>query len=489
MKRTDRHSRKALRAIIEDNALSVVPPDQRKGGGALLFNSAAVVITLLTLTATGTVTILAGTKLGLLVGVLSMIIGAALGWGTGNVCQVSGTSSTVTARYYGLGIQGSLLASFVFAFMMIGFLAIENVLLYNGTLFMFGWHPTLRNAVMIYGAFTLLWIAVTTFGLGAVQRSSSFFTIVTSILLVVVMALAALKAASLGHTVNSVITYSPKHIRFSTAFAMLAGEAGAIALISADFARYARSKKDVGIMTVGGAILINIVMVAVGALIMQLGGHIVLKYLTDPTNASISASVSGTTIGQKLQVIQDTNVGAYFVIIAGIVGFAVMYSAQIKAQVVNNYSSSLALSNFVARISRRYPGRLVMVVGANFLALVAIATGIVNSISTFLSIIAILTMSLCVLIMTDYYVIRRRRPAIHDQAERYNVAGIVSLLVGTAVGYGLDALDITHLGFLAAMVVTFILYIPLRRLVWRPEVPRLAKDIGASRPTAGLRNG
>ncbi len=53
----------------------------------------------------------------------------------------SGTSSTVTARFYGLGTRGSALASLIFAFMILGFLALENALLYYAPVHV-RWAPT-----------------------------------------------------------------------------------------------------------------------------------------------------------------------------------------------------------------------------------------------------------------------------------------------------------------------------------------------------------
>ncbi len=48
-----------------------------------------------------------------------------------------------------------------------------------------------------------------------------------------------------------------------------AGSAGALALVDADFARYARSTKDVGILAVGGAVMIDIVVVVLGTIIIH----------------------------------------------------------------------------------------------------------------------------------------------------------------------------------------------------------------------------
>ena len=44
-----------------------------------------------------------------------------------------------------------MIASAIYGFMILGFLGLENALLYNGTLFAFGWPDTMFNRIVIYG--------------------------------------------------------------------------------------------------------------------------------------------------------------------------------------------------------------------------------------------------------------------------------------------------------------------------------------------------
>lgn len=123
-------ARPDLRAVIEDNALQSVPSEQRQSGWKLFANTAGVGSTLVVLGVGAAVTFTAGTKWGLVVALIAAVFGSTIGWGVGRVCQVAGTSSTVTSRFFGLGSRGSAVASLVFAFMILGFLALENALLY-----------------------------------------------------------------------------------------------------------------------------------------------------------------------------------------------------------------------------------------------------------------------------------------------------------------------------------------------------------------------
>ena len=166
----DTPRRPDLRAVIEDNALQSVPPEQRQSGWSLFANTAGVGSTLVVLSIGAAVSFTAGTKWGLVVALVAAVFGSALGWAVGRVCQATGTSSTVTSRFHGLGARGSALASLIFAFMILGFLALENALLYHGTIFMFGWEPSAANKIGIYGVLTLFWIVLTTLGSVLVRR-------------------------------------------------------------------------------------------------------------------------------------------------------------------------------------------------------------------------------------------------------------------------------------------------------------------------------
>lgn len=455
-------SRTDLRAVIEDHALRPVPLDQRKSGWGLFANTAGVGSTLVILGIGAGVTFTAGTKWGLLMGLVATVFGSLMGWGVGRVCQASGTSSTVTSRFYGLGATGSALASVIFAFMVLGFLALENALLYYGTIFMFGWEPNTANKIGIYGVLTIVWILLTTFGLGLVQKVSLWLTSIAAVLFVAITIVALVRSQI---SIGDIWNFAPPHVGFSEVTAGLsavAGIAGALALTGADFGRYARSSKDVAIMATGGSIVVNFLVVVIGTIIFQAGNTVVASYLADPAHADRAASQAGGTVAEKISFMSQANPGAYFIVLAGFIGFIVMYAAQAKAQVINTYSGSLALSNLSDALFRTSPGRLVMVVLGNVIGLIAIWANILDQINKWLGALGILTTSLCVLMIVDYFVVRRGEAARADRVERFNWAGVIALVVSSVIAYELQDHDVTHLGFLVAMVLTTVIYAGLR---------------------------
>jgi cytosine permease len=466
---TTDHGAAGLRAQIEDHALTAVPAAERRSGWGLMMNTAGIVSTLIQLAIGGGVTLIAGVKWGIVAGVLVAVFGGTLGWLVGHVAYKAGTSSTVTSRFYGLGVRGSALASLVFTFMIIGFLALENALLYYGTLFMFGWAPNTANAIGIYGVLTVAWIALTTFGLKLVQRIS---TILLAAFVVITVVMVGMALAQSGTSFGEVLSAGPvapgfnsDGERFGAVLAILAGSAGALALTDADFARYARSSKDVGILAVGGALMIDVVVVVLGALIVHAGGELVTTYLEQ--HPGVALTQQGDTIADKVGWMVNHNAGAYFIVLAGFLGFVLMYAAQAKAQVLNTYSGSLALSNLFDGLFGRNVGRFAMVVLGNVIGILFVAGDILGLVFRYLGILGVTTTAIAGVIIADFFIVRRRQVADLSRIESVNWAGVVSVGASSAAGATLAETGVTQLGFLVTLVVVLVLYPVLRLFVLR----------------------
>ncbi|MFK4105752.1 purine-cytosine permease family protein [Streptomyces sp. NPDC019531] len=464
-----------VRARMEDHALTAVPDSERRSGWRLMTNTAGIASTLIQLAIGAGVTLIAGVGYGILAGVVVAVFGGTLGWLVGHVSYKSGTSSTVTARHYGLGRRGSAIASFIAAFVVLGFLGLENALLYYGTLFMFGWSPSTANAVLIYGVLTVAWIALTAFGLKLVLRTSMVLVIAFTVLTVVLAVLALTKShTSLSDVLSAgpaVPGYSGQGERFTAVLSILAGSAGALALIDADTARYARSSRDVGILAFGGAIMIDVFIVVLGTIVIHAGSGVVGDYLH--AHPGLAASQVGSTTADKVAWMVMNNSGAYFVVLGGFIGFLLMWAAQAKAQVLNTYSGSLALTNLAHSLTGRNPGRVVMVVAGNVIGLVFVAGDILGLVNSWLGILGVSSTALAGVIIADFFIVRRRRIAEADQLEEVNWAGVISVLAAAGTGATLQETGVTSLGFLVSLTMVLVLYPALRCSVLRPR--RLAR--------------
>ena len=455
----------SLKAAIDDNALNPVPLADRRSGWYLMANTAGVGTTLALLLIGGSASYLVGTKWTLILGVTAAVFGSILGTLVGRVCQSTGMTSTATMRFHGLGLSGSSVGSLIFAIMIIGFIGIENTLLYYGTLFLLGWSPDAYNAVLIYGLLAITWIVLSTFGIKVVQKTSLALTLISGVLIVYVTFLAVSKS---DMTFNQILASAPSSVEvadLAIAFSSMIAIAGALSLFGADSARYARNLRDVAIMSVGGSLIVNFFFVALGAALYQAGDSLVARYLDDAANYSLSSSLSGASTLDKVQGLAHSNTGAYFIILVGTLGFVVMYCAQVKAQVINSYTGSFALANLFEVTIRRKPNRFAMIIVVNALALLAVAVDILSAYATFLSILGILIFSLCALVVTDHSMTKIRNKTGAELVEKVNWAGIIAISTGSVTSYILTATGALPFGFLATVGLTPLVYVILRRTI------------------------
>ena len=466
-KHTDGMSNKVRneREVIDDYSLNRVPEEQKKSGWALSWLSMGIVSTLVQLLIGSYVAAVAGMKLAILADVVVAIFGGTLGWLVANVSFREGLSSTVTSRFYGFGARGSVITSGIFGFMILGFLALENALLYFGTLFALGWSDTIFHAVLIFGILTVVWIVLTTYGVNQVMKVSSYLLIAFLVLLAYIFYIAAFASGTPFSTIINHPALIPNMgsplTRLGIAITTLAGSAGALALVDADYARYAKTKRDIPIMAYAGSIMMDIVTMIVGSVIVFGATGPVISYF-------MAQGFSSTAAQAKAQAMAQYNTGAYFIVLSSIAGFLLMYAAQAKAQVLNTYSGSLALVNFFDVVFKRRPGRLAMVILGNVVALIMIAVGILGFIASWLNVLGIITTSFAAVMIADYYIVRHSNRADYSSVETVNIAGVISITVATFLGTYMENTGIFPLGFLAALFIVIILYPVLRTKIFTP---------------------
>ena len=446
----------SLAVAAEDHALASVPPEDRKSGIKLSLSPVSVATALVIFAIGGFTVVFAGFTAGIIAGVLIAAFGVFLGKALGGMAYRTGMSSTITSRFFGFGLRGSSIGSVIFTFMILGFLAMEAALLYEGTLLMFGLPDTWPIRILIYGVLTLLWIGLAIFGLKPALRATGILTLIT-ILVAIYMVIQIYVIQ--GTDPMQVFTYQgvvPGGLwpKLEAAIGVMGATAGTIALVTTDFARYCRNDRDVTILALAGPIVQNIVMTVLGALIVIGGMPAVIDYLM-ARNAGMSpadAAAAGSTF-----VMQNT--GAFFVIFAGWIGFITIYAAQAKAQAINAYSGSLSLVNLVDALTGWKPGRPAMVVVGNIIALVMIAAGILGQFAAYLAYLGCMTLGMCGVMIADYYIVRRGR---YDRAthkvEKWNWAGVATLVLSAAVGIILMATGVFALGFLVSFVLALAVY-------------------------------
>ena len=457
----------SIAASIEDHALEMVPASDRQGWLQLSWNTVGIVTTLIQLFVGALTAFVAGMPIALLGGFIVMVIGALLGWGVGHIAYKTGLSSTVMSRIHGFGKNGSMITAIIFGFMIIGFIALENVLLYKGLLFYFGVADSLQMQILIYGLLTLSWILLTAFGFGLVTKVSSWLVVLFLAVLVYIMWGVV---GSSSYSVSDVASFTsqlPTEVltamhaatwgdKLALCVNILIGSAGALALIDGDLGRYARRSKDVAIAAFLGNAFMDIGMLFIGGAVMYAGMSELVTYYVSTGMTQEAA--------QKMALESPDSVAAAFIVFGGVLGAILMLLAQAKAQVLNTYSASLSLTNLMDAALNWRPGRLMFVILANVIAILMLLGSILDWFNSFITILGILTTCISGIIIADYFIVHPRLNEAQvniNKTESYNWSGILVCAAGFILAhYVLNS--IIKIEFFTALIFSVIAYPPLR---------------------------
>lgn len=456
-------------AVIDDHALERVPDGERENWLKIAWNTVGLVTTLVIMFFGAVVCFVAGVRIALAAGVVSFAIGSGLGWALARVTVETGWSNTLITRRYGLGLRGSALASVIFGFLIVGFLAVENGLLYRGFLFFLGWDDDWTARILLYGSMTLCWILLTTFGFKLVTRQSSLMII--GFLVVLVWMLGVVLTGPAADTVDGLwfgsqldaATLAGMGIqsdadKFVFALNLLVGPACALALNTADFGRYGKSTGHVAAAAMIAIFVQSLLMMLVGGVLMKFAAPAMVEYFTEAAGMAPEAA--------RQQVLRSPDsIAATFMVFGGIIGFALMILAQAKAQVLNNYSSSLCIANLADAVFGWRPGRFTFVVLANVIALIMLYGEILHFVEEWIKLLGVLLSALAATIILDYYVVSRK---FSGEVSAVNWAGVVSILLAVYSAHWLLK-PYQPIEVLTSLVAVAVLYPTLRLGPLRPR--------------------
>lgn len=457
----------SLAGRMDDHALDAVPTGERRTWLDLTWNTAGIVTTLAILFFGALVSFVAGIRIALTAGAITFLFGTAIGWLLARVAVATGQSNTLITREHGLGRRGSALASLIFGLLIIGMLALENALLYEGVRFFLGFEDGPLARAAVYGLLTLAWIALTAFGFALVSRFSSLMLLAFLAVLGVVLARifadsAVTPAEAMSYTSRlpadalagmGIVTERDKLV---FAINILIGPACALPLVAVDYSRYARSTLDAGLaVTLGNFVQVVVVTLLGGVIVYAAEAGLVRHYMQ-------SGGLDATAAAARV-LSSPYSIAAAFMLFGGAIGFVLMVVAQSKAQVLNCYGASLALTNLFDAAGGWRPGRFTFVVLANALGLAMIFGHLLELVEAWISMLGVLLASLSCLIVSDYYLARRllARAGRAVPAGDFNLAGIASLALGILASQQVPA-DLLPVPALTAFVLVLVCYTPLR---------------------------
>ena len=272
----------------------------------------------------------------------------------------------------------------------------------------------------------------------------------------------ALSGTPIGEilTFGSQFSASTGVVEFIGAFNILIGATGAMTLVNADTSRYARTKKDVLMINIFGNLMQSVVMLLAGGIVAYVGIEFVADYYVANMNMTV----------EQAQAVAFNDMGAFFIILGGVVGFILMFLANGKAQVLNTYSGSLALTNLFSAIGLK-GNRALFVVIANVLALLMIYVDILGLVESWLDALGVLTTCMATIIIVDNYFVRKKLQlgASDNRTEAVNIAGILTLVLSASTALYLSTAGIFPIPFLASTSISLIMYPVLRMYVFKPS--------------------
>ena len=460
-----------LSKIIEDHALERVPDGERENWLKITWNTVGLITTLVIMFFGAVVCFVAGVKIALLAGIFSFAIGTVLCWALARITVETGFSNTLITRRYGLGVRGSALASIIFGFLIIGFLAVENGLLYRGFLFFFEMNDDWGTRILLYGSMTIAWIILTAFGFAVVTRTSSFM-IIGFLIVLCWMVFTVLREADAG--IGDGLLFDSQlnaealarmgiestSDKFVFALNLLVGPACALALNTADFGRYGKSTGHVATAAMIAIFMQSLVVMVIGGIVMKSAAPVMIAYFTDVEGLSTEAA--------RQQVLQSPDsIAATFMVFGGLIGFLLMILAQAKAQVLNNYSSSLCLANLFDAVFRWRPGRLIFVVLANVIALVMLYGEILHFVEEWIKLLGVLLSALAATIILDYYFVSKRLPPQGEEPVTVNWAGVIAIISAVICAHWL-LIPYQPIPVLSSLACVAVIYPLLRLTLFRP---------------------
>ena len=191
-------------------------------------------------------------------------------------------------------------------------------------------------------------------------------------------------------------------------------------------------------------------------------GALIVYYGFEQSFAYFSAQGMDATLAANAAV---TNPGVSLVLASGGIGLAIICLSQMKVETSNSIGGANAVSNLFDSLFGRKLAWPVAVIIANAIGLAFILGNILDQVNAFMSYGSILTSSWCILLITDYYIVRGKMGIgaqgidLGAREHTVNWRGVGTLVAVSAVASVLYATNILQIPFLLVAPASMIIYI------------------------------
>lgn len=435
---------------MESYAVKRVPSGQR-------WPSLAILLVL-----TGNVTAMfffsLGTQFSFLVGfpgallpIAYMVIGATvLGSLIMTIASKEGLNMVLLSRGLGFGAKGSAVASLVYGINYIFYFLFEGSIVSHALSQYFGIGLNSPTSTVVFALVGALALAFAWRGMHSMNILQRFGMPIFLVLFIVGMVMLAQ-----GYTLVGPGQWEATEPGGATAmwqaFSLANGQIVFQALMATDYGRFTRP--SIGYRGTGKIVLAEMLMITVVMLLGMLISYTVLPSLTGP-DALLSA----------------TDPGFLFALFMGLTGVLFTVITQIRINVMNLYSGSLAFSNTWDALSSRRVRRNWWMVALLVVGVVLYPINILQYTATFQSVTGIMTNTWIFILLADYYICRKglRLATVANveyregRVRNWNPCGLVSMAVAIVVGgLGVAGLYPIYYASFLAMAVGPVVHVAL----------------------------
>ena len=254
--------------------------------------------------------------------------------------------------------------------------------------------------------------------------------------LLIVLAYSMFLALS-GGGLETIKTFSPSsQMSFISAVSMVVASFALGGVISGDYSRYAKSRKDVVKSTVLGVFPSGMVMMLIGA---------ILSIVTGQYDISLVLAAVGVPA----------------------LGLVALVLATWTTNVTNAYSGGLAVSNLFGFGEDRFK---VSCAVAGVIGTILAAAGFLSEFEFFLNILSALIPPIAGVMIASYWILGKGRKENLRQKEGWYIPGIISFAAGAVVAYVTGSIAVFLIGPVNGIVVSMIVYVVLEKTMKKGEV-------------------
>lgn len=435
---------------MESYATTRVPAGQRWPSLAILLILTGNVTAMFWFTLGGQIGFLVGWPQMLIPIAYMILMATVLGSLIMKIASKEGLSMVLLTRGLGFGAKGSAIASFIYGINYIFYFIFEGSIVSHALSEYFGIKINSPGASVVFAIVGALALYFAWRGMHSMNILQKIGMPVFLVLFIVGMFM-----LSQGHTLvgpGEWETTSPGDPTVMwQAFSLVNGQIVFQALLATDYGRF--SRRDISYRGTAGIMFGEMVMIGVVLIFGAL-----IAFTMYPSFASDEAELL------------STDPGYVFAAVMGLLGVIFAVITQIRINVMNLYSGSLAFANTWDAFSARKIRRNWWMVGLLVLGVVLYPVNVLQYTDKFLAVTGIMTNTWIFILLADYYICRKVMKLSdtsnieyeEGRIRNWNPCGIVAMAIAVFIGaLGLFGLYPTYYSSFIAMFVGPIVHIIL----------------------------